>query len=57
MLVLTRKEDEKIILDVGDIEIIICVCKMSRHRVQIGIDAPLEVRIQRQEIHKMKERK
>jgi len=51
MLVLSRKVNERIIIDVGDVEIIVCVCKMTRNRARIGIEAPLSVRIQREEIH------
>ena len=50
MLVLSRKVNERIIIDVDGVEIIICVCKMTRNRARIGIEAPLSVRIQREEI-------
>lgn len=48
MLVLTRKTGEKI--QIGD-HITITVLKTQGKRVQIGISAPNDVSIHRQEIH------
>ena len=48
MLVLTRKEDEKVVID-DDIEI--TVVAVEGGKVQLGIDAPQEVEIYREEIY------
>ena len=47
MLVLTRKQGERI--NIGQ-DIVITVVQLDRNRVRIGIDAPDDVRILRQEI-------
>lgn len=47
MLVLSRKLNEKIIID-GNI--IVTVVKIDRNQVRIGIEAPGEVPIQREEL-------
>jgi carbon storage regulator len=47
MLVLTRRRNEKIIID-GNIEIE--VVRLQGDRVRLGITAPKEVSIQRQEV-------
>jgi len=52
MLVLTRKKHEKIILTVGDIEIIICAVEIKGNRVRIGVKAPKSVDIRREELLK-----
>ena len=49
MLVLTRKKNEKIIID-DNIEI--TVLEMDNGHVQIGIDAPEDIEIYREEIYK-----
>ena len=48
MLVLTRKKDEKVVID-DDIEI--TVVAVEGGKVQLGIDAPQEVEIYREEIY------
>jgi carbon storage regulator len=48
MLVLTRKPGESIIIDGG---IRITVTQVRGENVRIGIEAPLEVRVNRAEIH------
>lgn len=48
MLVLTRKEDERIFVDDG--KIIITVCRISKDKVRIGIEAPKDITIEREEI-------
>jgi carbon storage regulator len=53
MLVLLRKKDEQIII--GD-DIIITVCETRDDRVQIGIEAPRRVRVDRMEVRKARER-
>jgi len=48
MLVLTRKKDESI--RIGD-NIVITVAAIRGSKVRLGIDAPRDVRVQRQEIY------
>ncbi|TWT83307.1 hypothetical protein CA13_47720 [Planctomycetes bacterium CA13] len=47
MLILSRKENESI--HIGD-DIVVVVTRIGRNRVQIGIDAPREMRIRRSEL-------
>jgi carbon storage regulator len=47
MLVLSRKLNEKILIDGG---IVVTVVKIDRNQVRIGIEAPLHVRVFREEI-------
>jgi carbon storage regulator len=49
MLVLSRKKFEKIVI--GD-NIVITVVEFSRSQVRIGIEAPKEISVHRQEVHK-----
>ncbi|MTI61566.1 MAG: carbon storage regulator CsrA [Firmicutes bacterium] len=48
MLVLSRKEDDKIIIDK---KIVITVVELNAGRVKVGIDAPANVEIHREEIY------
>ncbi len=48
MLVLSRKQEEKIVI--GDGSITITVIKIQGDKVQLGIKAPKEVSIHRKEI-------
>ena len=48
MLVLSRKKNEKIVINES---IVITVVEVRGDRVRIGIEAPREVPIHRQEIH------
>ncbi len=48
MLVLSRKLGEKIII--GD-NIVVTVVKVDRNQVRIGIEAPTDIAIHRQEIY------
>lgn len=48
MLVLSRKTDEKIMI--GD-SIVITVVAVSRDKVRLGIEAPKEVPVHRQEVY------
>jgi carbon storage regulator len=53
MLVLSRKLNEKIVIDGG---IVITVVKIDRNQVRIGIEAPGHIPVYREEIlpaHKM----
>ena len=47
MLVLSRKLGEKITIGDG---IVVSVVKISGNRVQIGVEAPAHIRIQREEL-------
>jgi carbon storage regulator len=47
MLVLTRKQDDQIVID-GDI--VITVVRLSGGAVKLGIDAPMDVSIKRKEL-------
>jgi carbon storage regulator len=47
MLVLSRKLNEKIVIDGG---IVVTVVKIDRNQVRLGIEAPDNVRIFREEI-------
>jgi carbon storage regulator len=47
MLVLSRKLNEKIVIDGG---IVVTVVKIDRNQVRLGIEAPENVRIFREEI-------
>jgi carbon storage regulator len=49
MLVLTRKVGEKLLID-GGIEVVIVA--VDRNKVRIGISAPPDVRVDREEIHR-----
>jgi carbon storage regulator len=51
MLVLTRTENENLILNLDGIEITITVTKVRGKRVQLGVTAPVEVRVYRGEIY------
>lgn len=49
MLVLTRREGEKLII--GE-NVTVTVLSIKGHQVRFGIDAPRDVRIHREEVHK-----
>ena len=49
MLVLSRKEGEKLIVDDN---IVITINRISGHRVSIGIEAPPDVRVSRGELQR-----
>jgi carbon storage regulator len=53
MLVLLRRTNEQIII--GD-DIVITVCETRDDRVQIGIEAPRKVRVDRMEVRKAREK-
>lgn len=48
MLILTRRVDERIFI--GD-DITLCVLDIEGNRVRLGLDAPKDVAILREEIH------
>jgi carbon storage regulator len=47
MLVLSRKLNEKILIDGG---IVVTVVKIERNQIRLGIEAPAQVRVFREEI-------
>lgn len=52
MLILTRKTDQAIIIGEGSQAITVRVMKNDRGQVRLGIDAPKEVPVHREEIYK-----
>ncbi len=52
MLVLTRNVGEKIVID-GHIQVTVVAIKGNK--VRIGIEAPADVRVDRQEVHERRE--
>ena len=50
MLVLSRKSRQRILVQVGEIEVWITVIDIDVGKVQIGIDAPKECKINREEL-------
>ena len=53
MLVLSRKEDESVIIDR---QITVKILRIENGKVSLGIDAPDDVPIDREEIHEAKDR-
>jgi carbon storage regulator len=53
MLVLSRKLNEKIVIDGG---IVVTVVKIDRNQIRLGIEAPVHVRVFREEIASAKNR-
>ena len=51
MLVLSRTVNERIVIDGG---IVITIVKVQGDKVRIGIDAPKDVRVDREEVAKRK---
>ena len=54
MLVLSRKENESIAIEVGGTRIVVLLKKIDGHRAKIGVSAPLNVAIVRTEIEEVK---
>jgi len=50
MLVLSRKKNEQIVIQLGDQKVVIKVVDMARDRVRLGVTAPAEVPVHRQEV-------
>lgn len=55
MLVLSRKPDESILLKIGDVEARITLVEIRGGKARIGITAPQEVTILREELLNKKE--
>ena len=55
MLMLTRKVGERIVINVGDVEIIVLYAGMKNGTARIGIQAPKHVTIYREELLKDKD--
>lgn len=50
MLVLNRKLNERLVLDCGELGVILVkVCKIERNTVKIGISASMQIKIHREE--------
>ncbi|MEX0641813.1 MAG: carbon storage regulator [Pirellulales bacterium] len=50
MLVLTRKTGERLVLTIGGHRVTIGILAMARGRAQIGIDAPRQISVLREEL-------
>ncbi len=50
MLVLTRKLDEQIVIQLGDLDVMVRVVHIDGDRVRLGIIAPPEVPVHREEV-------
>ena len=50
MLVLKRFENERVIIRIGDVEIIVSVQEIDRRAVKLGFIAPPDVPIHREEL-------
>jgi carbon storage regulator len=50
MLVLSRKPDEQIVIGVGDRTVVVRVMEIKAGRVRLGIAAPENVAVHRQEV-------
>ena len=50
VLVLTRKIDEQIVIQLGDQDVIVQVVAIDRDRVRLGVIAPREVPVHREEV-------
>jgi len=52
MLVLTRRKFEQLVITLGDQTVLVRVIDVGRDRVRLGITAPKEVAIHREEVAK-----
>jgi carbon storage regulator len=50
MLVLSRKQDERVIISVGGVKLDILVVDIRGDKVRLGIQAPPEVIVHREEV-------
>jgi carbon storage regulator len=54
MLVLSRKLGEKIVIQGADGTVVVTVVKIDRNQIRLGIEAPQDVRVYREEIAPMR---
>lgn len=50
MLVLTRRKEERIVIQLGGQDVVVQVVGIERNRVRLGITAPPEVALHREEL-------
>ena len=50
MLVLSRKLNEQIVIQIGEQKVVICVVGLARDRVRLGVAAPPEIPVHREEV-------
>lgn len=50
MLVLSRKENETIIISEGDNAVVVSILAINGNRVTLGVQAPREIKIMRSEL-------
>lgn len=55
MLVLSREPDQKIIIQAGEHKIVVSVVEIRRGLVRLGVDAAIEVQIDREEVYLAKQ--
>lgn len=53
MLVLGRKQGEEVVIQVGDVKIVVSVEDLRATSVRLGFEAPAEARILRRELYEM----
>ncbi len=51
MLVLSRRRNESIMIHIGDTVVTVKVCLIEDGRVRLGIVAPKEIRVDREEVY------
>jgi carbon storage regulator CsrA len=56
MLVLSRKRRETVVLTLGDVEVRISVNEIRGDKVRLSFEAPREVEIWREEVHKKRQK-
>ena len=56
MLVLSRKVNEVFVINYGGIQFRVCVTEIRGDKVKIGVEAPLEVQVDRLEVWEAKQR-
>jgi len=55
MLILTRKKDEQLVIDLGEETVLVRILKVAGNRVLVGITAPASVAIHREELGEPKD--
>lgn len=56
MLVLSRKIGQVLVINYGGIQFRVCVTEIKGDKVKIGVEAPLEVQVDRLEVWEAKQR-